>query len=63
MSGERAGSEDRMTRDVALIRVPSGAGACGVGQHEASAARQYLRQGFVGVFGHHRRVQQRRGFP
>jgi arginase len=27
-----------MTRDVALIGVPSGAGACGVGQHETPAA-------------------------
>ncbi len=32
------GSESRMTREVALIGVPSGAGACGVGQHETPAA-------------------------
>jgi arginase len=35
---ERAGSESPMTRDVALIGVPSGAGACGVGQHGTPAA-------------------------
>src|ERR687897_2989886 len=35
---ESAGSESPMTREVALMGVPSGAGACGVGQHETPAA-------------------------